>query len=120
MFALRVRINDDEPVTAGAEDLALLSAHIMGMGKLGSKPQFGMMGEAPQFNCTVAGMTMGGLGSPQDQLRWMPMRKLNVGDKITIEIIETEFADPVVSSEAAKTNERPSLFGDGALDASEN
>jgi hypothetical protein len=51
------------------------------------------------------GLTSRPKGSKNEHLLWLTCEELKVGDTVTVELIETEHADPVVSGEEAKQHE---------------
>jgi hypothetical protein len=102
MFALKVRINDEQPIVAGAEDLVVLNAMVNCAGKLGVASHSPRPSEKQDFNCHVGGLTSRALDLANEHLRWLQRWELKVGDRVTIEIVETDRADPVVSSYPAR------------------
>jgi hypothetical protein len=95
MFALRVRINDEEPVTGGAEDLSVISAGVTGVGLLGPASIPSRPDEGQEFFISLGGLSPETPDSEREHLYWIKLRYLKVGDKVTIEIIETDTASPV-------------------------
>jgi hypothetical protein len=107
MFALKVCLNDEEPVIAGAEDLGVLNAIVTCGGKLGHATQPHRPNETQDFNCQIGGLTSRGADAENEHLRWLQRWNLKVGDRVTIEIIETDHANPVVSRSPAKRRNAP-------------
>jgi hypothetical protein len=102
MFALKVHLNDEQPIVAGAEDLGVLSAIVTCAGALGALSHPFGSSEKQDFNCQVGGRTRRAPGIANEHLSWLQRWDLKVGDRVTIEIVETNRADPVVSSSPAQ------------------
>jgi len=102
MFALKVTINDEPSVTAGAEDLGVLTAIVGCAGRLGSETDPHREDEAQSFNCQVGGLTRRAPALANEHLRWLQRWDLKVGDRVTIEIIEADGAGSIVSRSPAK------------------
>jgi len=105
MYALKVRINDQAPVVAGADDLGVLNAIVNCGGKLGSATVPRREGETQDFFVSLGGLTSRRMGSTNEHLNWLSQVALKPGDKVTIEIIETETADPVASGVEAERHQ---------------
>lgn len=105
MIAFEVYRNGEKICTAGAEDLAVLSADVTACGKLGSEtmpPRPEMEpDEQPDLFCRVGGLT--GRHEPQqdEHLRWVYM-DLQIGDTITFKVLDTTDADPPAETKPAK------------------
>lgn len=102
MFALKVRINNQKPVIGGADDLGVLSAIVTGTGKLGSNSCPSSDDEAQDFTFRLGGLTSRPQGTLDEHLVWLTHEELKPGDTITVEIIETDQVDPVISGEEAQ------------------
>jgi hypothetical protein len=102
MFALKVKINDAPPVTGGANDLGVLSAILTCSGKLGpySVPSRG--DETQDFTFRLGGLTSRAKGVTDEHLVWLEHQKLKPGDRVLVEIIETEEVDAVRSGREAE------------------
>lgn len=103
MYALKVRVNQDLPTIAGADDLGVLNATVTCVGKLGagSSP----MGDAASADLflTVGGLTSRAADLPDEHLAWITHRPLQAGDVISVEVLDTLTADaPVSGVEAEK------------------
>ena len=76
---------------AGSKDQSLLSADVVGIGKLGpvthTKP-----GEGQDFWFGVSGLTSP-KRKPEESLRWVSQRKLQIGDQVLIKIVDAPSAD---------------------------
>ena len=102
MYALRVRINDQPPVVAGADDLGILNAIVNCVGKLASAAVPHHQDETQDFFVNVGGLTSRSSGSTDEHLSWLSQVALRPGDKVTVEIIETQVTDPVISGVEAE------------------
>lgn len=92
MIVLRVSKNDEVVCQAGAEDLAVVSAIIGGVGKLG-KFTTDTRDEPPMLSVRVGGLTDRENGD-DEPLRWCEGEFLSPGDKVTVEVLESDYADP--------------------------
>ena len=102
MVAVRVKKNGKLLCVAGAEDLAVLSAHVSAGGPLGPKTLPVRKGEKVHFHPHVGGLTARKKGADV-HMRWQPDLEITLGDKIEFEFIETDSADaPDDSSPAAR------------------
>ena len=104
MIALKVSLNGKQVCVAGADDLAVLSAHITASGKLGSKT-------VPARSDDTTGdvfYSVGGLTSRPDpekdvHMNWRSVEPLKVGDVIQVTIVETDKPDRPRSRTKAKS-----------------
>lgn len=114
MYAVRVQINDGPVVTGGASDLSVLSAILTLCGKLGptSHPLRGDEDEPPDFTFRLGGLTAREKGNDDEHLVWLEENSLRLGDKLTLEIVETNQADPVESGTKAeeRSNDERSYY----------
>jgi len=101
MFALRLTINKRKPVVAGAEDLSVLSTNISLVGRLGSETA-DRDPRKPNMHVHLGGLTSRRGKKPDEHLRWLPHTKLKVGDRVLVEIIETEKVGRVVERSKAR------------------
>jgi hypothetical protein len=102
MRALKVQINDQAPVIAGAADLGVLNAIVSCVGQLGPDAVSPRGNEADELKLDVGGLTSRTAGTVNENLNWLPGVPLKVGDKITVEILETAQVHPVDHAEEAK------------------
>ena len=102
MYVLKIQVNQELPVVGGAEDLGVLSATVSGVGKLGPLAYPDRPEETFDFHVRLGGLTSRAQGVPDEHLDWMPHRELQVGDRVTIQLLEADAADPVLSGKAAK------------------
>jgi hypothetical protein len=103
MYALKIRINDEAPIIAGADDLGVLNAIVSCVGKLGSssRPKHG--DESADLFITVGGLTARSPDVADEHLHWLSQKPLSMGDVISVEILETPGADaPTGGKEAEK------------------
>ena len=110
MYALRLTINRRKPVIAGAEDLSVLSAILSLVGRLGSETT-GHRGK-PNMHVHLGGLTAR-LGNRADEhLNWLPHTKLKLGDRVLVEIIETDNVGRVVERSTAdgKSNDERRFY----------
>jgi hypothetical protein len=105
MRALRVTINDGKPVVAGADDLGVLSFIVSCVGALGpnARPPRGEGGE--QITLSLGGLTSRAAETADEHVNWLSQLPLKVGDKIEVEILETNSPDPIDSAAEAKRRE---------------
>jgi hypothetical protein len=94
MIAFEVRKNGKRVCIAGAEDLAVLSASISAVGKLGKKT----VPVRPDQTTSEIHYSVGGLTARPDpdkdvHVRWKSITSLKVGDTIEVKILETEKVD---------------------------
>ena len=102
MLVLRVQINEETPVTAGAEDLGVLNAIVGAGGRLGRNSSLGRARELPHVYLTLGGLTAREDGLPNEHRWWMSRRELTLGDRIVIEVLEALLADPIESGSVAE------------------
>jgi hypothetical protein len=103
MFALKVQINDEAPIIAGADDLSVLNATVNCVGKLGSASRPVREDESDDLFISVGGLTSRASDVPDEHLNWISQKPLKIGDLISIELLETPRADaPISGKEAGK------------------
>lgn len=107
MFALRVRINNEAPVTGGADDLGVITVNVTGAGLLGPNSVRSRPDESLEFFCHLGGLTARGTAVEDVHLLWLQQHNLKLGDKVTIEIVEVDSASPIVGSKIARQRESP-------------
>jgi hypothetical protein len=94
MVVFQVRLNGKRICTAGAEDLAVLTACVTANGKLGSKAAPARPGDTK----AEVFYHVGGLTARPDQekdmhLNWQSVEPLKVGDVIQVKVLMAERAD---------------------------
>ena len=103
MHALRVRINDEAPVLAGADDRGVLHAAVTWGGKLGGNSHSGRKDEPANLFITVGGLTSRASDVPDEHLNWISQRPLKIGDVISVEVVDSLKVDaPICGKEAEK------------------
>ncbi len=102
MYALKVCINEESPVIGGADDLGVLTAIVTCTGKLGHASVPSRGDEFQDFSFRLGGLTSRPIGTTDEHLVWLSHEGLKVGDKITIEIVEADRTDPVISGKEAE------------------
>ena len=102
MHALRVRINDEAPVIAGADDLGVLNAAVTCVGKLGGSSHSGREDEPANLFITVGGLTSRASDVPDEHLNWISQRPLRIGDVISVEVVDTLNVDAPISGKEAE------------------
>jgi hypothetical protein len=102
MIALEVTLNGKRICTAGADDLAVLNAHVMACGKLGKKTIPARPDETADLYYSVGGLTARSDPKKDVHVRWKSIAPLQVGDVIQVGILETEKVDRATSRSKAK------------------
>jgi hypothetical protein len=103
MYALKVQVNSELPIVAGAPDLCVLNAIINCVGKLGDSARDVREAEEVDLFLSVGGLTSRLHDLPDEHLRWASNRTLHAGDVVRVEIVETDSADsPGDAHEAEK------------------
>ncbi|WP_295995607.1 hypothetical protein [Rugamonas sp.] len=103
MYAFRIKINDEEPIVAGSEDLGVLNAIINCIRRPKDFTRGGSDLDDGQLFFTVGGLSRRNQDALEEYLYWVPDKSLNVNDIISIEVIETSTADPVVETKEVRT-----------------
>ncbi len=107
MIAFRVSINDQPPVVGGADDLCVLTAIVTATGSLGqnTRPARPDDDGETSIDFRLGGLTSRAVGIHNEHVVWLENVALSPGDKVAIEVLESESADPVVSSSVTEANE---------------
>lgn len=105
MYALRVRINEETPILAGADDLGVLNAIVGCTGPLGTAAVPVRAEQQPEFFISLGGLTSRPRGIKDEHVHWLSHQPLRSGDRITVEIVEAEAADPPIGGEEAAQRE---------------
>lgn len=106
MIALAVYLNGKKLTVAGTNDLCVLNAIVNAVGELGkSTVPIGKRGK-PDLWLSVSGLTSRAHGAEDEHLRWIGHRRLRVGDKITVQLGQTDRPDRHRSSTVATRNSR--------------
>jgi hypothetical protein len=93
VIVFEVLLNGKRLARAGTEDMGVLSTHVTGVGKLGRQSK-GTKGapESYDLDLHVGGLTARARQA-DEHLRWGPRTQLEVGDEVTIRIVEGTKAD---------------------------
>ena len=103
MFALKIQVNSESPMVAGAPDLGVLNAIVNCLGPLGNAARKKRDSDEADFFLTVGGLTSRLQDLPDEHLLWASNRSLQLGDIVRVEIVETDTADaPEGAREAEK------------------
>jgi hypothetical protein len=100
MIAFRVTINGNPPVVGGANDLSVLTAIVTASGLLGKDtfPARPNEDDNTSVEFRLGGLTRRAAGAVNEHLVWLDNLSLNPGDRVTVDVIETESVDPVETS----------------------
>jgi ribosomal protein S1 len=105
MIGLAVYLNRKRLTVAGAEDLGVLNAIVSAVGDLGKST-------APNGNrvtrdlwLSVSGLTRRPEGTKNEHLQWVRMKRLRVGDKVTVQVIRTDRPDKHVRATVAASRQ---------------
>jgi len=89
MIGLEVHLNERRLCTAGADDLAVLSAILTVGGALGSKTVRNRR-DAPTPTLHIGGMTGSGGAGSDLHLRWCRDATVSVGDVVSLRLVDIE------------------------------
>jgi hypothetical protein len=106
MYALKVQVNSENPIVAGAPDLGVLNAIINCVGPLGEAARKARDSEETDLFLSVGGLTSRLHDLPDEHLRWASNRSLQVGDIVRVEIVETDSADPPEDAREAEKRQQ--------------
>lgn len=103
MHALKVSVNGEKTIIAGADDLAVLNAIVSCVGKLGPNTVPHNENEAADLFLTVGGLTRRASEAADEHLNWLSNVPLKTGDIVRIELIDVPSVDaPIGGREAMK------------------
>src|ERR1041384_4184856 len=103
MIALEVRKNGKRVCIAGADDLAVLRAHVTACGKLGKKTVPARPDDTTgEIHYSVGGLTARPDPKKDVHMNWKSVAPLRVGDVIEVRILDTEKVDRATSRTKAK------------------
>lgn len=107
MIAFRVSINGQPPVVGGANDLSVLTAIVTATGLLGrdTRPVRPDDDGETNIDFRLGGLTNRAVGVANEHVVWLENISLSPGDTVTVEVIESETANPVAASTEADANE---------------
>lgn len=107
MIAFEVKLNGKRVCLAGAEDLAVLSAHVTASGRLGKKTVCSHPEEQYDAFYSVGGLTCRKDPTTDVHLKWNPIALLQLGDVVEVQILEVPKADrPTSRKKATKTRKK--------------
>jgi hypothetical protein len=101
MIGLAVYLNRKRLTVAGAEDLGVLNAIITAVGDLGASTAQVHPKRNVDLHLSVGGLTRRREKMPDEHLRWVNLRRLKVGDKISVKIIRAAKPDKYASATPA-------------------
>ncbi|HEV2292462.1 MAG TPA: hypothetical protein VGR35_01320 [Tepidisphaeraceae bacterium] len=94
MIAFEVRLNGKRICIAGAEDLAVLSAHVTASGKLGANTVPARSDDTDgEVFYSVGGLTARPDPDKDVHVRWKSTSPLRVGDVIQVKVLKVKKAD---------------------------
>lgn len=103
MLVLKVRVNNEAPILAGADDLGVLNAVVSCVGKLGPATEPLREDEGVEMSLKLGGLTSRAGGVADQHLDWMAHKSLEIGDVISVEVLDATMADaPVGGKEAVR------------------
>jgi len=109
VYAIKVQINDGPATLGGAPDLSVLTAILSAAGRLGPATVLKRDAVTPHFSFRLGGLTSRGEGQRDEHVGWLESNDLNLGDRVSLQIVETENPDPIVGGKEAeqrKSDER--------------
>lgn len=106
MIALAVYLNGKKLTVAGAEDLSVLHAIVNAIGPLGKNTARKKRAGRIYLHLSVGGLTGRPKGMEDEHLRWVRLRRLRVGDRVSVRIIRTTRASKHQSATSAGGNVR--------------
>ena len=89
MIALAVYLNGKKLTVAGAEDLCVLNAIVDALGPLGKTTARLKRTRRIHLHLSVGGLTGRPKGAEDEHLRWISLRHLRVGDRVSVRIVRT-------------------------------
>jgi hypothetical protein len=106
LYALKIRINNEEPIIAGADDLCVLTAGVNCVGRLGDKSCHAREDEGADLFVSVGGLTSRAPELADEHLNWLSQRPLQIGDIVCVEILDTPSADAPIGGEEAEKSKQ--------------
>jgi hypothetical protein len=101
MIGLAVYLNGKRLTEAGAEDLGVLNAIVTAVGDLGASTAQLHAKRSVDLHLSVGGLTRRRDQVPDEHLRWVNLRRLKIGDRISVKIIRTANPDKYASATPA-------------------
>jgi hypothetical protein len=93
MIGLAVYLNGKRMTVAGADDLCVLNAIVNAVGELGASTVRVGKRRSVDLHLSVGGLTRRAEGKQDEHLRWTKQRRLKIGDKISVQIVQTDKPD---------------------------
>jgi len=107
MIAFEVRLNGRRVCVAGAEDLAVLSAHVTASGRLGPKTVPARPDDVGgEVFYSVTGLTARPDPGRDVHVKWKSIEPLKVGDVIEVKVLDVKRADRAGSRRKAERRRR--------------
>jgi hypothetical protein len=106
MIGLAVYLNGKMLTVAGAEDLGVLNAIVNAVGQLGKSTAPIGKRTTPDLWLSVGGLTRRSKGAQDEHLRWIRLKRLRVGDKVTVQVVRTEKPDRHVGATVAGSRQK--------------
>jgi hypothetical protein len=100
MIGLAVYLNGKRMTVAGADDLCVLNAIVNAVGELGTSTVRVGKRRSVDLHLSVGGLTRRAKGK-DEHLRWIKHRRLKIGDKISVQIVQTDKPDAYTEAHAA-------------------
>jgi DNA-directed RNA polymerase subunit E'/Rpb7 len=104
MIGLAVYLNGKKLSVAGAQDLSVLNTIVSAVGQLGKSTARLGGRRSVDLHLSVGGLTNRGGGLEDEHLRWIRLRRLRVGDRISVRIVRTDRPDKHESASSAGGN----------------
>src|ERR1700683_3679120 len=106
MIGLTVYLNRKKLAVAGAEDLCVLNAIVNAVGELGKSTARIGKRRGVDLWLSVGGLTRRPKGAQDEHLRWVSLKRLRVGDRITVQIVRNDRPDNHTGSTIAAGNRK--------------
>jgi hypothetical protein len=106
MIGLAVYLNGKKLTVAGAEDLGVLNTIVTAVGELGKSTASVGRRRSAALHLSVGGLTRRRDGLEDEHLRWISLRHLRVGDRVSVRIVRTDRPDKHQSARPAGGNRR--------------
>lgn len=106
MIGLAVYLNRRRLTVAGAEDLGVLNAIVNAVGRLGKSTAPIGKRNSRDLWLSVGGLTRRSKGAEDEHLRWIRMKRLRVGDKVTVQVVRTDQPDRHVDATFAESRHK--------------
>jgi hypothetical protein len=104
MIGLAVYLNRKRLTVAGADDLGVLNAIVNAVGQLGKATAPIGKRNSRDMWLSVGGLTRRSEGAENEHLGWIRLKRLRVGDKVTVQVVRTELPDKHISATVARSS----------------